>query len=218
MAQQVQIPGASSAAKLRNPIAVAIFATITLGIYVLFWWYYANRELADYGRAKGTDELGDSPGKSLLAVFPGALVIVPAIWTTFTTFKRVQAAQKLAGRRTDQRLARVRHLHRVLARVRRVHAERAEQRVGGAARRLERAHRGAMPRAGRRGHAHQQHTARHEAEAEEHQHPERRSGERQRATGGRRGNAGGNRTALLVRVLRDAARRDLRIGHDPRDT
>ena len=97
MAQQVQIPGAASAAKFRNPIVVAIFATITLGIYVLFWWYYANRELADYGRAKGTDELGDSPGKSLLAVFPGALVIVPAIWTTFTTFKRVQAAQKLAG-------------------------------------------------------------------------------------------------------------------------
>lgn len=97
MAQKVQIAGAGSTAKIRNPIAVAIFATITLGIYVLFWWYYANREMADYGRAKGTDELGDSPGKSLLAVFPGGLIIVPAIWTTFTTFQRVQKAQKLAG-------------------------------------------------------------------------------------------------------------------------
>jgi hypothetical protein len=98
MAQEVQIPGASSTAKIRNPIAVAIFAVITLGIYVLYWWYSANREMADYGRAKGTDELGDSPMKSLLAVFPGGLIIVPAIWTTITTFQRVQKAQELAGR------------------------------------------------------------------------------------------------------------------------
>jgi hypothetical protein len=97
MAQDVQIPGASSTARIRNPIAVAIFSVITLGIYVLYWWYSANREMADYGRAKSTDELGDSPLKSLLAVFPGGLVIVPAIWTTFTTFQRVQKAQKLAG-------------------------------------------------------------------------------------------------------------------------
>lgn len=97
MAQQVQIPGAGSTAKIRNPIAVAIFAVITLGIYVLFWWYSANRELADYGRAKATDELGDSPMKSLLAVIPGGLIVVPAIWTTITTFQRVQKAQKLTG-------------------------------------------------------------------------------------------------------------------------
>ena len=97
MAQQVQIPGSSATAKIRNPIAVAIFAVITLGIYVLYWWYAANREMADYGRAKGTSELGESPITSLLAVFPGGLIVVPAIWTTITTFKRVQAAQKLAG-------------------------------------------------------------------------------------------------------------------------
>ncbi len=97
MAQQVQIPGSNAQAWIRNPIAVAIFAIITLGIYVLFWWYSANREMMDYGRAKGTTELGDNPTKSLLAVFPGALIIVPAIWTTITTFKRVQAAQRIAG-------------------------------------------------------------------------------------------------------------------------
>ena len=97
MAQEVQIAGVNSTAKVRNPIAVAIFAVITLGIYVLFWWYSANREMVDYGRAKATDELGDSPGKSLLAVFPGGLIVVPAIWTTITTFQRVQKAQKLTG-------------------------------------------------------------------------------------------------------------------------
>ncbi|HUH15033.1 MAG TPA: DUF4234 domain-containing protein [Gaiellaceae bacterium] len=97
MAQELQIAGAGATAKVRSPVAVAILAVVTLGIYLLFWWYFVNRELADYGRAKATAELGDSPGKSTLALFPGALVIVPAIWTTVTTFQRVQAAQRLSG-------------------------------------------------------------------------------------------------------------------------
>lgn len=97
MAQEIQIAGTSATAKVRNVVAVAILSIVTLGIYLIFWWYFINRELADYGRALGTAELGDSPGKSTLALFPGALVIVPAIWTTVTTFKRVQAAQRLAG-------------------------------------------------------------------------------------------------------------------------
>jgi hypothetical protein len=97
MAQQVQIAGAGTTAKIRSPVAVAIFAIITIGIYLIFWWYYINREMADYGRTLGTDELGDSPGKSTLALFPGGLLIVPAIWTTVTTFQRVQAAQRRSG-------------------------------------------------------------------------------------------------------------------------
>jgi hypothetical protein len=91
---QVQLaPGAM--AKIRSPVLVVIFAIITLGIYQVFWWYFVNRELADYGRARGTHDLGDNPAKSTLALFPGALIVVPAIWTTVTTFKRVQAAQQL---------------------------------------------------------------------------------------------------------------------------
>ena len=62
-------PGA--VAKIRSPIAVVIFSIITLGIYQVFWWYYVNREMADYGRARGTSELGDNPAKSTLALFPG---------------------------------------------------------------------------------------------------------------------------------------------------
>jgi len=84
-------------AKLRNPILVVVFTIITLGIYQIFWWYFANREMADYGRARDTNELGDSPTKSTLALFPGALIVVPAIWTTVTTFQRIQAAQRLNG-------------------------------------------------------------------------------------------------------------------------
>lgn len=97
MAQEIQIAGTGATAKVRNIVAVAVLSVVTLGIYLVFWWYFINRELADYGRALGTDELGDSPGRSTLALFPGALVIVPAIWTTVTTFKRVQAAQRLTG-------------------------------------------------------------------------------------------------------------------------
>ena len=98
MAQELPIEGAGTTAKVRNPVAVAVLVVVTLAIYLVFWWYFINRELADYGRARGTKELGDSPGKSTLALFPGALLIVPAIWTTVTTFRRVQAAQRLTGK------------------------------------------------------------------------------------------------------------------------
>lgn len=97
MAQEISIAGTGSTAKVRNPIAVAVLVVVTLGIYLVVWWYFINRELADYGRAKGTDELGDNPTLSTLALFPGALLIVPALWTTVTTFQRVQAAQRLTG-------------------------------------------------------------------------------------------------------------------------
>jgi hypothetical protein len=95
MAEQVQIDGAT--AKIRNIVAVPVLGIITLGIYVFFWWYFINREMADYGRARGTKELGDSPGKSVLAITLGALVIVPAVISIINTFKRVQAAQRIAG-------------------------------------------------------------------------------------------------------------------------
>ena len=97
MAVEVRIPGSEGTAKIRNLWAVALLPIITIGIYFFFWWYFIHRELRDYGRAKGTDELGDSPGKSLLAVTLGALIIVPALISFYRGFKRVQAAQRLAG-------------------------------------------------------------------------------------------------------------------------
>jgi hypothetical protein len=97
VAEQVQIPTVGSTAKIRNIVAVPVLMVVTLGVYLLFWWYFVNRELADMGRSLGTTELGDSPAKSTLALFPGALIVVPALWTTVTTFKRVQAAQRLTG-------------------------------------------------------------------------------------------------------------------------
>jgi hypothetical protein len=70
---------------------------ITFAIYLFFWWYYINREMAEYGKAKGSNELGDSPGKSVLAITLGALIIVPWVLSTINTFKRVQTVQKMEG-------------------------------------------------------------------------------------------------------------------------
>src|SRR5918911_4214058 len=96
MAEEVQIGGRATA-KIRNILTPALLPIVTLGIYLVCWWYFINRELADYGRTRGTQELGDNPTLSTLALFPGAIVVVPAIWTTVTTFRRVQAAQRLRG-------------------------------------------------------------------------------------------------------------------------
>ena len=97
MAQVVPIAGAGSSAKIRNIVGVPALGLITLGIYLFFWWYFIHRELKDYGRTKNTDELGTSPGTSVLAITLGALIIVPAIISYVRAFKRVQAGQRLAG-------------------------------------------------------------------------------------------------------------------------
>jgi uncharacterized membrane protein HdeD (DUF308 family) len=97
MAEEVQITPEGSMAKIRNPWIVVLLEIVTIGIYFFFWWYYVNREMADYGRSRGTTELGDNPGKSVLAVTLGALIIVPAILSIIHTFKRVQATQRLTG-------------------------------------------------------------------------------------------------------------------------
>ena len=97
MARQVPIAGAGASAKIRSPFAPALLPLITFAIYLVFWWYFVNRELRDYGKAKGTEELGTSPGKSVLAISLGAFIVVPAILTLIRTFQRMQKAQQLAG-------------------------------------------------------------------------------------------------------------------------
>src|SRR5947208_5931765 len=97
MAEEVQIAGTPAKAKIRSPWAPALLPFITLGIYAIFWYYYINREMRDLGRAHDTDELGDSPGTSVLAVTLGALIIVPAVISVIHTFQRLQRAQAPAG-------------------------------------------------------------------------------------------------------------------------
>ncbi len=96
MAEEIQIAGTDSTAKRRNPLGVVGLSLITIGIYYVFWWYFINREMRDLGRARNTD-LGESPGNSVLALTLGALIIVPAIVTLWTTPGRIESSQEAVG-------------------------------------------------------------------------------------------------------------------------
>jgi Domain of unknown function (DUF4234) len=97
MAYEMKIRGTQDEVKVRSPWAAALLPLITLGIYHLVWWYRINRELRDYGQAKGYD-LGQNPTNSVLALFPGGLIIVPALITYWRGTKRVMGASGLAGK------------------------------------------------------------------------------------------------------------------------
>jgi Domain of unknown function (DUF4234) len=96
MAYEMQIRQSQDRVKIRSPWAAALLPIITLGIYHLVWWYRINREMRDYGKAKGFD-LGQNPTNSVLALFPGGLIIVPALITYWRGVKRVMGASRLAG-------------------------------------------------------------------------------------------------------------------------
>jgi Domain of unknown function (DUF4234) len=91
VAQKISIPGSAGTAKIRHPWGVFFLALITLGIYYLYWYYQANRELRDYG-------VGESPFRSLLALFPGGLIIIPPFVSWWRFFGRLREAQERAGK------------------------------------------------------------------------------------------------------------------------
>ncbi|HWK16999.1 MAG TPA: DUF4234 domain-containing protein [Solirubrobacteraceae bacterium] len=97
MAYEMQIRGSQDRVKIRSPWAAALLPIITLGIYHLVWWYRINSELRDYGKARGYD-LGQNPTNSVLALFPGGIIIVPALMTYWRGTKRVQGASRLSGK------------------------------------------------------------------------------------------------------------------------
>src|SRR5436305_8299794 len=97
MAYELQIRNSEERVKIRSPWAVALLPFIPLGIYHLVWWYRINRELRDYGRAKRYD-LVQNPTNSLLALFPGGLIIVPALITYWRGTQRVQQAARVGAK------------------------------------------------------------------------------------------------------------------------
>jgi len=96
MAEQLLIGPSRARVKLRSPWAVALLPFITLGIYHLVWWYRVNRELRDVGHGNGVD-LGQSPTSSLLALFPGALIIIPPFVSYWRGTYRIVGAARLTG-------------------------------------------------------------------------------------------------------------------------
>jgi hypothetical protein len=80
--------------KVRGPVWVALWS---LTPYSIFWFYFAVKDLSEYGKAKGYD-LGQKPVNSLLAIFPGfLLLLIPTIIAIYRFVKRVQQAQRISG-------------------------------------------------------------------------------------------------------------------------
>jgi Domain of unknown function (DUF4234) len=79
--------------KHRNPFLVwLVWPLITLGIYHLVWWYKINREVRDFDQ-----RIEVSPGVAVLALFPGAIILVPPYVSVWNTGDRIRRAQAAAG-------------------------------------------------------------------------------------------------------------------------
>jgi uncharacterized protein DUF4234 len=95
MAQVIEIPGAGTTAKIRNPLGVIALSIVTLSIYYFVWWYFINREMADLGRANHEPNLGEAPVWSVVAITLGVILIVPPFVSYWRTCRRVERAQNL---------------------------------------------------------------------------------------------------------------------------
>jgi Domain of unknown function (DUF4234) len=73
----------------RNPLGVLGLTFITLGIYGLYWYYKVNEEILRY-----TKDDTISPTRSLLAVFPGGLIIVPPFIAFYNTANHIVRMQQ----------------------------------------------------------------------------------------------------------------------------
>ena len=98
MAEEIQIQGSGEVGKKRHPLGIIGLMLITLGIYFFVWYFKVNKELAAIGRARNTDECGDNPTTSLLALIPGFLIIVPPYVSFYNANKRLNAAERLTSR------------------------------------------------------------------------------------------------------------------------
>jgi len=76
----------------RNPLGVLGLGFITLGIYFLYWYYKANQEIQRF-----TSDQTISPTRALLAVFPGGIVIVPALIAFYNTADHVARMEQQRG-------------------------------------------------------------------------------------------------------------------------
>lgn len=76
--------------KVRHPLGPLGLSIITLGIYMLVWYFKVNAELRDAGEDV-------SPGVALLAVTFGIILIIPPFVSLYNTAERIRRVQERAG-------------------------------------------------------------------------------------------------------------------------
>jgi hypothetical protein len=84
-------------AKVRSEGLVALWCFLTLGIvYPVVWYYKINREMRDFGRAHGDEDLAKTnPVLSVLAVTIGWLaLLIPPIVSFVKTTGRIRRMQR----------------------------------------------------------------------------------------------------------------------------
>jgi Domain of unknown function (DUF4234)/Short C-terminal domain len=90
---------ASGKIKIRKPWTIPLFGVLTLGIYLIVWYYRINRELRDLGAICGEPgrELNVKPGRSTLAVSLFAILLVPPFVSVHRTLRRIQRAEQITN-------------------------------------------------------------------------------------------------------------------------
>jgi Domain of unknown function (DUF4234) len=76
----------------RSPLVVLGLVLITIGIYGFYWYYKVNEEIKQY-----TGDQTISPSRSLLAVIPGFLLIVPPFIAYYNTANHIVRMQEQRG-------------------------------------------------------------------------------------------------------------------------
>ncbi|MEV0090163.1 DUF4234 domain-containing protein [Streptomyces sp. NPDC050738] len=84
------------AGKSSSPVGVWLLTLITFGIYWMVWYYKVNKQVKEIDP---TIEV--SPGKALLAVTLGSILIVPPFVSVARTGSRIAQAQGAAGVTSD---------------------------------------------------------------------------------------------------------------------
>lgn len=81
---------------IRAPWAVWVLTFGSLGVYAAWYWYVINREMREYSAAVGAP-LGNDPLVSLIAAYPGMLLVVPPFVTDARTAIRIRRCLDMAG-------------------------------------------------------------------------------------------------------------------------
>jgi hypothetical protein len=99
MPQAIEVSHATALGKARRPWTVATLCVVTLGVYTCVWYYKVNRELRDFGSARGDRQLAESkPIRSVLAITVGGLLVLPPLISLVRTTGRVRDVERAAIR------------------------------------------------------------------------------------------------------------------------